>query len=118
MASLEQMAAAALSGEALALRSLAQDFLRGHPRLVDCQCPASDDPHILAVSAALVELFAERTGQAGPAWAQNIGPVPEPCFLVRSAATMKNLRRLCERESPWPLRRRNLFAPADFLRFA
>jgi hypothetical protein len=41
-----------------------------------------------------------------------------PRFLVRSAATMKNLRRMCEEESPGPLKRRNLFAPADYLRFA
>jgi hypothetical protein len=31
---------------------------------------------------------------------------------------MQHLRRMCEQDSPSPLKRRNLYAPADYLRFA
>lgn len=118
MASLEQIARAALDGEALALRSLTQDWLSSNILLAEVACPSTRDPAVLAVSAALAELFAQRTGQPAPAWTSVISGLPEARFLVRSAATMKNLRRMCEEESPWPLKRRNLFAPADYLRFA
>ncbi len=118
MATLEQMAKAALAGEALSLRSLTQDWLRENPHLAECLRPESENPAVLAVSASLVELLAERAGQASPAWARKVGPLPHPHFLLRSASTMKYLRRMCEEESPAPLRRRNLLAPADFLTFA
>ena len=118
MATLEQLALAALSGDALGVRSLAQDWLRENPRLANAPRPASESPDVLALSAALVELFAERAGQPAPAWTRDIGGVAEPRFLVRAAMTMRRLRRACELESPPPLRRRNLFAPADYLSFA
>jgi hypothetical protein len=118
MVGLEQLAKAALDGEALALRSLAQDWLRENPRLDDCPRPSVTDPQVLVVAAALVELFAERAFQPAPEWSKNIGPLAQPRCLVRAAAKMKRLRRMCEDESPLPLRRRNLYAPAEFLRFA
>jgi hypothetical protein len=118
MVRLEQLAEAALAGEALALRSLAQDWLRENPRLADCPRPLSDDQCVLAVAAGLVELFADRLGQQWPAWSGEIGPLPRPRHLVRAAETMKRLRRMCEIESPLPLRKRNLYAPAQFLQFA
>jgi len=117
MTSLEQVAEAALKGEGLALRSLAQDWLRENTQITDSQIPRSNDPDVLAVSAALVEMFAERAGQPFPSWTTQIGALARPRFLLQAAATMKHLRRLCEMESPMPLRRRNLFAPPDFLRF-
>ena len=118
MVRLEQLAEAALTGDALDLRSLTQDWLRANPRIADCPRPATQDREILVVCAALVELFAERTNQVPPAWSAEIGSLTEPRFLVRSASRMKRLRRMCEAESPVALRRRNLFAPAGFLRFA
>ena len=118
MVGLEQLAAAALAGDALGLRSLVQDWLADNPRLAECPRPPSNDPEVLAVAAALVELFAQRAGQAPPDWSGRIGPLAQPRFLVRAAATMRRLRQMCETESPAPLRRRNLYAPANFLQFA
>lgn len=118
MVSLEHMAQAALAGEALELRSLVQDWLRENPRIDQCPRPGSDDPEVLAVAASLVELFAQRAGQPPPDWSQTIGPLDHPRYLVRAAQTMKRLRRMCQTDSPLPLRRRNLFAPAEFLQFA
>ena len=118
MVRLEQLAEAALAGEALALRSLAQDWLSENPRMSDCPRPPSDDAQVLAVAASLVELFAGRAGQLAPQWTRSIGPLAHPRYLLRAAETMKRLRRMCEVESPPPLRRRNLYAPAEFLQFA
>jgi hypothetical protein len=118
MGSLEDIARTALEGDALALRGLVQDWLGTGIVLAEVPCPATRDPAVLATSAALIELFAQRTKQAAPAWTSVVSALPEARYLLRSAVTMKRLRRMCEEESPWPLKRRNLFAPADYLRFA
>jgi hypothetical protein len=118
MVRIEELAEAALAGDALCLRSLAQDWLRENPRIADADPPSSSDPLLRVIAAALVELFAERTRQAPPGWARTIGSAKSPMYLVKSARTMPRLRRLCETESPAPLRRRNLLAPPTFLEFA
>lgn len=118
MVNLESIARAALSGDSLLLRSLTQDWLRTCPRVSECSQPRTQDADVLIVAAALVELFADRLGQPAPAWTGAIGPMRAPRFLVAAAARLKRLRELCERESPDPLRRRNLFAPPNFLQFA
>jgi hypothetical protein len=118
MANLEDIARTALDGDPLALRSLVQDWLGAGVPLAEIPCPVTRDPAVLAVAASLAELFAERTGQPAPAWTSVVSGLPEARFLLRSAATMKRLRRMCEEESPLPLKRRNLYAPADYLLFA
>ncbi|MBI3360351.1 MAG: hypothetical protein HY023_04500 [Chloroflexi bacterium] len=118
MATIEQLARAALDYESLQLRSLTQDLLRESPRLSDQPRPQTDDPRLLAIAASLVELLTLRLHQAPPAWAREVGPMPEPFYLLRSAATMKRLRELCETQSPEPLRKRRLYAPPNFLEFA
>ncbi|MBM3266079.1 MAG: hypothetical protein FJZ01_00395 [Candidatus Sericytochromatia bacterium] len=119
MASLDEVARAALARDALAVRSLVQDLLRERPSISDWEAPHDvSDPGLLALAAALAELLADRCGQAAPPWTAKVGPLPEPFFLLRSAETMKNLRMQCEAESPPPLRKRRLYAPANFLEFA
>ena len=117
MATVDQLAAAVLEGDGLAARSAAQDLLQQSP-LASVSRPMTDDPRVLAVAAALLELLAERTQQAPPAWAEGVGPAPETIYLLTSAQTMRHLRDLCERESPEPLRKRRLFAPSNYLSFA
>ena len=117
MATLDEIAEAALGGDALQLRSLVQDWLRPELRLEEVPCPATRDAATLAVAAGLAELFAERAHQPAPNWTSVVGGLPEAVYLVRSAATMRRLRRMCAEESPEPLRRRNLFVLADFLVF-
>lgn len=101
----------------MAARSLVQDFFRESPRLIDVPRPIVDDPYVLAASASLLELFASRLGQASPAWTRSVGPLPEPVFLLKAAATMKRLRELCETQSPEPLRKRGFYAPPNYLEF-
>jgi hypothetical protein len=118
MVQVEQLAEAALAGDALKLRGLTQDFLRQPARLADSKPPISSDPLVSIVAAGLIELLAERRHEPPPPWANQIGAAHPPLYLVKAAHVMPRLRRLCESESPAPLRRRNLFAPPTFLEFA
>lgn len=118
MVQIEQIAQAILNGDSLAARALAQDFVRSIPSLAEVKAPATLDPLVLAMSAALLELFALRAMQEAPAWTRVVGAVSEPIFLLKSAQTMKHLRVLCETESPEPLRQRGFFAPPNYLEFA
>ena len=118
MVQTDQLAEAALAGDALYLRALVQDWLRENPDLARCAPPRSSDATIRAVAAGLVELLAQRRHSSPPSWTHAVGAAPLPIFLVRAATTMKYMRRLCETESPEPLRRRNLLAPPTFLEFA
>jgi hypothetical protein len=114
---MEQLAEAALAGDALRLRSLTQDFLSQTARLADTPRPLSSDPLLCVIAAGLIELLAERRHEPAPTWAAQIGATHPPLYLVKSAHHMPRLRRLCESESPAPLRHRNLFAPPTFLEF-
>jgi hypothetical protein len=115
MEQIEQIAKAALQGDGLMTRSLAQEFFRGHPRLAEVSKPASEDKRLLAAAASLLELFALRLKQEAPSWTRSIGPLTEPIFLLKSAASMPRLRALCEAESPEPLRKRGFYAPPNYL---
>jgi len=116
--SIEAIARAALSGDALAARSLTQDFFRSQPKLASIASPNVNDPAVLALSAALLELFALRTQQAAPAWTEVVGGLSQPVFLLKAAETMRRLRELCLQQSPEPLRRRNIFVPPNYLELA
>ncbi len=111
MITIEHLARTALRRESLLLRSLTHGFLRTTTDLTTVARPQTADPLVLGTAAAL---FA----QPAPAWAATIGAVPEPTHLLQAALTMRRLRYLCETEAPEPLRRRQLYAPPDFLSFA
>lgn len=112
---LTDMAEALLARDDLRLRLLVQAWLREKPRLRSVAPPETDDPQVLTAAAALAELFAERAHQRPPAWTANIGPLPEPFFVVAWAERPGFTRELCLAESPEPLRRRNIFSPPNFL---
>jgi len=118
MVRIEQLAEAALNRDALLLRSLTQDLLRDRPTLKDFARPLSVDFRTLAAAAGLIELFAERLQQEPPAWAGQVGALPEPIYLLKAAETMGRLRELCERQAPEPLRKRGFYAPPNFLESA
>ena len=118
MVRLDELASAALNRDCLRLRSLVQDLMRESPRLSELPQPQVSDTQLLIVAAALVELLAERTGQPAPSWTATVGAMPQPFFLVAAAERMVSMRRLCEQESPEPLRKRGLLAPPQFLTWA
>ena len=115
MNTLERIAAEILANNPLEVRSLVQDFLRRGALLSLERAPGSNDPRVLAVTAALAELIAARTAQPAPAWVHRIGRLPTPVYLVEAAARSPKMRARIRQESPEPLRRRNLFAPASYL---
>jgi hypothetical protein len=117
MVQIEDLAEAALQGDSLLLRSLVQDFFQESPCLSKIEKPDSTSPQLLATAAALLELFADRMHQPAPMWTKQIGPSPEPVYLLKSAATMKRLRQLCETAAPESLRKRRLYAPPNYLEF-
>jgi hypothetical protein len=111
------VAQAALNRNDLLLRGLVQEIWREEQPLSECPKPETDDPKINSIAAGLIELLAHQWGQVPPNWTQEIGPMPEPFFLLKYAKEMKNLRLLCEKESPEPLKKRRLYAPPNFLEF-
>lgn len=118
MISIEQLAEAAINRDALLLRSLTQEFLNERPRLADLRRPVAVDFRTLAAAASLLELFAERLHEEPPEWTREIGPLPEPMYLLQAAETMKRLRELCEQEAPEALGKRGFYAPPNFLESA
>ena len=118
MVRIEQLAEAALNHDVLLLRSLTQDLLLEGPNLKEYSKPPAANFETLAAAASLIELLAERLNQEPPSWTNDVGALPQPIHLVKSAATMKHLRALCEQESPEPLRKRGFFAPPNFLKSA
>ncbi len=112
---IEQIVQAALAQEALQLRSLIQQFLRDSPHFGELPEFNSEDPTKFALAAAIIELLAEQTEQIPPNWTIKAKPLPEPIFLLKSAANMKRLRLLCIEESPLPLKNRGFYAPPNYL---
>jgi hypothetical protein len=115
---IEQLAEAALQRDSLRLRSLVQDLTRAKTDWSSLPRPKTKDARLLATAASLAELFAMRQNQTPPSWTNEVRALKEPFFLLRSAETMKRLRVLCETQSPEPLRKRQLYAPPNFLEFA
>jgi len=114
----EQLAKAALDlDDSLQLRALTQEFLRQNPQLSEINRPNTNDARALAAAASLIELFALRSGQQPPVWTTEIGPLPEKMYLINAAAMGSYTRRLCDTESPEPLRKRGFLAPPNFLEF-
>ncbi|HRQ25295.1 MAG TPA: hypothetical protein PLF42_17845 [Anaerolineales bacterium] len=118
MERIELLAQAALERDHLKLRSLVQDVVREKVDWNKIPRPSTNDERLLVISAALVELLAQRSNQDPPAWTKEIGALQEPFFLLESATRMKRLRILCETQSPEPMRKRLLYAPPHFLEFA
>jgi hypothetical protein len=117
MVRIEDIARAALDYDALAVRDLIQELLRNQPDWSSLPRPVTVDENTLIVAAALLELLALRSGAEPAVWTREIGPAREPIHLVRTAATMPRTRARVEAESPEPLRKRNVFAPADYATF-
>ncbi len=118
MEMLEKIARAALERDHFTLRSLVQDWVRSGAQIQEFPQPSFSDSRLLVISAAIVELLAERQKKSPPAWTKEVGSLSEPFFMLESASKMKRLRALCETQSPEPMRKRLLYAPPHFLEFA
>lgn len=112
---LHEFVRAALRGDDLTARQSVKDAKRAGDSWGNVPAPDFQDPSELAVCAGLVELLAEREGTTPPAWTGEVGPAPEPVLLVSSAKTSPAMRRMVERGSPAPLKRRNVLATSQYL---
>jgi len=115
MVTIEQIAAMILADDPLEARSLVQDFQRQAPVLADELRPVGTSREVLVVAAGFAELLAQRVGQNAPAWAADVGSLDEPLYLVKAALRSRKMRERIERESPEPLRARNVYAPPGYL---
>lgn len=113
---LAKLSRAIVTGDAIEARACMLELASWSP--ADVAQPPGLSGLELVVAAAMLELLAERAHQSTPPWTAAVGGWPEPVFLVESALRFPNLRRMCETESPAPLKRRNLFAPANYLTWA
>jgi hypothetical protein len=109
---------ALMNFDALRARQWVADAGRLPIRWAEVPRPVGLDPVHMAVTAGVVEMLAQRSGQQTPSWTAEIAPSPHQIYLVRSAQSMPRLRRLCEEEGPEPLRRRQILAPPQFLTVA
>jgi hypothetical protein len=114
---IEAVAAAALDGKALLTRHLAHTFLRQTARLAEVPEPAGVEGEVLAVAAAFLELFAERRGEALPAWAGKVEREGKPIlfFPCKPGSAMYQVRLDEASES---LRRQGLYSTRTYLTFA
>ena len=106
---------ALLAHDALRARAWVLESHRRHFEWCGVLRPDGLDRVGMAVAAGIAELLAQRAGQQPPSWTTGVAGLDEPVFLVRAAAVMPRLRRLCESEGPEPLRSRGVLAPPDFL---
>lgn len=112
----DDLAIAARDRRALDLRMMWRELLDADTNVSSLQAPATEDPELRAIAASLVELLAARLDQSPPAWAGAVPPLSYPILLVAARTTARR-DRLAE-ESPEPLRKRGLIAPAGYLTVA
>lgn len=112
----DDLALAARERRALDLRTMWRELLDADTKVSSLLAPNTEDPELLAIAASLVELLAARLDQSPPAWAGAVLPLGYPLLLV-TARTTARCDRLAE-ESPAPLRKRGLLAPAGYLTVA
>ena len=112
---IEEMAEALLNRNDLRLRLLLQAWLATNPNITAVPYPKTRNQRVLAAAAALAELLALQLNQTKPTWTKDIGGLPQPFFVISLGEKAGFTRNLCLTEAPEPFKRRNIFAPANFL---
>ena len=115
---LDDLITALLARDALAARQWMADATRSAFDWSRVLKPEGLDPFGGAVAAGVVEMMAERTHVHPPNWTALVPAAPSILFLVSASESMPRLRRSCQEEGPWPLRKRSIFAPPEFLTMA
>lgn len=109
---LERLSVAAFERADVERRALWMELL-AEADASQLEFPSLSDSTLEAVAAALAEMLAEQQGCQPPAWTASVGPVSDEVFLTtRHRASARDRLRA---QSPAPLRRRNLFAPAKYV---
>ena len=106
---------ALLSGDLLAARQWVSDARRSAFVWETLHMPAGLSDLEMSVAAGVAELLAGRSGSHAPSWTAAVGGQPQPVFLDPGIETMPRTLARAKRDAPEALRKRNLFATADFL---
>lgn len=106
---------ALLEGKLLVARQWVADSVRSGVRWNECARPTGLDDRELTVAAGIVEMLASRSGSAAPSWTSEIGAAETPLFLDPGLESMPRTLAHAKTHGPSALRKRNLFAPPDFL---
>ncbi len=109
---------AVLSGDLLRARQWVADARRDNVKWESVAFPKEIDERSLAVTAALVELFADRAGGNPPPWTNDVGPLDGLVVLDPGLETMRRSFAYAKEHGPASLLKRNLIALPDFLNVA
>lgn len=115
MLKLEELVRAILGNDLLEARQWVADAQRTGMRFDSLPVPSLQSNRERALAAGLVELLAFRGEQAAPAWASQIGSLPEPFFVGKRLKEMRRSAEDAKLNGPEPLRRRNIYASPNFL---
>ena len=111
---LRDLVNAVLAGDLLAARQWITDARRERVNWESVPCPPEFNDREMRVAAGLVELLADRAGQNPPGWTHAVG-AGDPLVLDPGLEEMPRSFAKAKTAGPEPLRKRNLFAPPDFL---
>jgi hypothetical protein len=115
---IRELVRALLEHEGLRVRAWLNEAARQGLRWDRVSRPEGLDDRQFALAAGVVETMARDACTEPPDWVFDHREAAWQVFLVRAAATMPRLRRMCETQGPEPLRRRGFLAPPEFLRVA
>jgi len=115
---LRELVDAVLCGDLLRARQWVADAKRENVQWEAIAFPQEMDPRSLAVSAALLELFASREGGNPPSWTTDVGALDDVVVLDPGLETMRRSFAYAKEHGPVSLLKRNLIALPDFLNVA
>lgn len=112
---LSELVEAVLCGDLLRARQWVADARRNDIQWESIAFPKEMDQQSLAITAALLELFAGRAGGTPPPWTKSVGAVDDLLVLDPGLETMRRSFAYAREYGPAPLLKRNLVALPDFL---
>ncbi len=112
---LRELVDAVLSGDLLRARQWVADARKDSVKWESIAFPAEMDQRSLAITAALLELFASRTGGSPPPWTNAVGALDDMIVLDPGLETMRRSFAYAKEHGPASLLKRNLVALPDFL---
>jgi len=115
---IEILVRAILAGDLIAAREWIADARRCDFSWNSVMRPVGLDTNELVVAAGLLELLAQRDGISAPAWTSGVQAASELIILDPGLERMRRTFERARTDGPEPLRRRNIVAPADFLKIA
>ena len=112
---LNDLVASVLSGDLLRARQWVADARRNNVNWEAIAFPEEMDQRSLTVTAALLELFAHRSGGNPPPWTTHVGAMGDLTVIDPGLETMRRSFAYAKEHGPVALLKRNLIALPDFL---